>query len=180
VLFYSGCVRPTPQLSYWFILSHALFTSRDPTTQHVQHMKQIDLPSHSGSRSYGCSPFSTQNTMFNKWTNLASWVMFEMSFPSPRTRQYVEQYVEQMKRICILSHDWNLQLVDSTMQYVQRMKKNWHVESFFEMWVPWTQPSDIYRVYILALTRHYIQHRSAWTNHLQPCLTSPIPTFANQ
>ena len=57
--------------------------------------------------------------MFNIWPNLASWVMFEMSFPSPTTRQYVEQ----MKKVGILSHDWNLQLVDPTMQYVQRMKK---------------------------------------------------------
>ena len=45
--------------------------------------------------------------------------MFEMSFPSPTTRQYVEQ----MKKVGILCHDWNLQLVDPTMQYVQRMKK---------------------------------------------------------
>ena len=90
------------------------------------------------------SPFSTQNTMFNIWTNLASWVMFEMSFPSPTTRQYVEQ----MKKVGIVSHDWN-----------------------------WTQPSNIY---ILAPTKHNVQHRSAWTSHLEPCLTGPFPTFANQ
>ena len=90
------------------------------------------------------SPFSTQNTMFNIWTNLASWVMFEMSFPSPTTRQCVEQ----MKKVGIVSHDWN-----------------------------WTQPSNIY---ILAPTKHNVQHRSAWTSHLEPCLTGPFPTFANQ
>ena len=71
--------------------------------------------------------------MFNIWTNLAFWVMFEMSFPSPTTRQYVEQ----MKKM-ILSRDWNLQLVDPTMQYVQCMKKvhrttdldvlEWHID----------------------------------------------------
>ena len=35
-------------------------------------------------------------------------------------------------------------------------------------------------IYILAPTKHYIQPRSAWTSHLEPCLTCPIPTFANQ
>ena len=70
--------------------------------------------------------------------------MFEMSFPSPTTRQYVEQ----MKKVGIVSHDWN-----------------------------WTQPSNIY---ILAPTKHNVQHRSAWTSHLEPCLTGPFPTFANQ
>ena len=41
----------------------------------------------------------------------------------------------------------------------------------------WTQPSNIY---ILAPTKHNVQHRSAWTSHLEPCLTGPFPTFANQ
>ena len=175
VLFYSDHVRPTPNLSFWFILSHVLFTrtSLGPTTQHVQHMKQVDLSSHSASHSYRFSPFSRQNTMFNIWTNLASWVMFEMSFPSPTTRQYVEQ----MKKVGILSHDWNLQLVDPTMQYVQRMKKVDMWSPFFEIYPPWAQPSNIY---MPAPTKHYIQHRSAWTSHLEPCFTCPFPTFANQ
>ena len=47
--FYSDHVRPTPNLSFWFILSHVLSTSLGPTTQHVQHMKQVDLSSHSAS-----------------------------------------------------------------------------------------------------------------------------------
>ena len=32
-----------------------------------------------------------QNTLFDIWTNLASWVMFEMSIPSPTTKQDVER-----------------------------------------------------------------------------------------
>ena len=56
-------------------------------------------------------------------------------------------------------------------------EESWHVESFFEIYPPWTQPSNIY---ILAPTKHNVQHRSAWTSHLEPCLTGPFPTFANQ
>ena len=48
---------------------------------------------------------------------------------------------------------------------------------FFWNLSPWTQPNNIY---ILALRQHNIQHRSAWTSHLEPCLTGPFPTFANQ
>ena len=151
MLFYSDHVRPTPNLSFWFILSHVLFTSLGPTTQHVQHIKQVDLSSHSASHYYRFSPFSTQNTMFNIWTNLASWVMFEMSFPSPTTRQYVEQ----MKKVCILSHDWNLQLVDPTMQYVQHMKK-------VDMWSPFLKfipPGPNQAIYTFwPLRQHNIQH----------------------
>ena len=136
-------------------------------------MKQVDMSSHSASHHhhhyyyyYWFSPFSTQNTMFNIWTNLASWVMFEMSFPSPTTRQYVEQ----MKKVRILSHDWNLQLVDPTMQYVQRMKK---VDMcFFEIYPPGPNQA-IYTFW--PLQKHNVQHRSAWTSHLEPCLTGPFP-----
>ena len=90
--------------------------------------------------------------------------MFEMSFPSPTTRQYVEQ---------MRKND-----LESWLKFATRRPHNairsmyedsWHVESFFEIYPPWTQPSNIY---ILAPTKHYIQHRSAWTNHLEPCLTS--------
>ena len=133
-------------------------------------MKQVDLSSHSASHYYRFSPFSTQNTMFNIWTNLASWVMFEMSFPSPTTRQYVEQ----MKKVGILSHDWNLQLVDPTMQYVQRMKKV-DMWSLFLKFIPPGPNQAIYT--FLAPTKHNVQHRSAWTSHLEPCLTGPFPTF---
>ena len=39
----------------------------------------------------GLSSGPLQNTLFDIWTNLASWVMFEMSFPSPTTKQEVER-----------------------------------------------------------------------------------------
>ena len=157
-----------------FDLSWAMFyLPPSALQQHVQHMKQIDLSSHFASHYYRFSPFSTQDTMFNIWTNLASWVMFEMSFPSPTTRQYVEQ----MKKVCILSHDWNLQLVDPTMQYVQHMKK-------VDMWSPFLKfipPGPNQAIYTFwPLRQHNIQHRSAWTSHLEPCLTGPFPAFANQ
>ena len=47
---------------------------------------------------------------------------------------------------------WNLSPLDPTKQYI----------------------------YILAPTKHNVQHRPAWTSHLEPCLTGPFPTFANQ
>ena len=163
VLFYSDHVRPTPNLSFWFILSHVLSTSLGPTTQHIQHMKQVDLSSHSASHYYyRFSPFSTQNTMFNIWTNLASWVMFEMSFPSPTTRQYVEQ----MKKVGILSHDWNLQLVDPTMQYVQRMKKV-DMWSLFLKFIPPGPNQAIYTFWPLQNTTfNIVQHEQAISSHV--------------
>ena len=73
---------------------------------------------------------------------------------------------------------WEKNDLESWLKFATRRPHNairsmyedsWHVESFFEIYPPWTQPSNIY---ILAPTKHYIQHRSAWTNHLEPCLTS--------
>ena len=107
-----------------------------------------------------------------------------------------------MNQLGILSHVWNvfsfpynktIRWIDeeswhleSWLKFATRRPYNairstyeesWHVESFFEIYPPWTQPSNIY---ILAPTKHNVQHRSAWTSHLEPCLTGPFPTFANQ
>ena len=107
-----------------------------------------------------------------------------------------------MNQLGILSHVWNVFSfpynktirwtdeeswhLESWLKFATRRPYNairstyeesWHVESFFEIYPPWAQPSNIY---ILAPTKHYIQHRSAWTSHLEPCFTCPFPTFANQ
>ena len=109
-----------------------------------------------------------------------------------------------MNQLGILSHVWNVFSfpynktirwtdeeswhLESWLKFATRRPYNairskyeesWHVESFFEICPPWTQPSKKYiYIYILAPTKHYIQHRSAWTSHLEPCLTCPFPTFA--
>ena len=107
-----------------------------------------------------------------------------------------------MNQLGILSHVWNVFSfpynktirwtdeeslhLESWLKFATRRpytairstyEESWHVESFFEIYPPWTQPNNIY---ILALRQHNIQHRSAWTSHLEPCLTGPFPTFANQ
>ena len=52
---------------------------------------------------------------FNIRANLASRVMIQMSFPSPSTKQYVEQIKT--------SHFWKLRPPDPTQQYVKHVKK---------------------------------------------------------
>ena len=109
-----------------------------------------------------------------------------------------------MNQLGILSHVWNVFSspynktirwtdeeswhLESWLKFATRRPYNairstyeesWHVEFFFEIYPPWTQPSNIY-IYILAPTKHNVQHRSAWTSHLEPCSTGPFPTFANQ
>ena len=54
-------------------------------------------------KSYTLSPL--QNATFNIWTNLTSWVMFEMSFPSPTTKQYVKK--KEKRPFEVLSENLN-------------------------------------------------------------------------
>ena len=54
-------------------------------------MNLVDPSSDSYKNSHRFSPYSIQNTLFDLWTSLPSWVMFDMSFPSLSTRQYAEQ-----------------------------------------------------------------------------------------
>ena len=90
-----------------------------------------------------------QDNTLNRWRKLASWVMMEICNSS--TLQ------------CNTFNVW----------------RKLTCGGFFEIYPPWTQPSNIY-IYILAPTKHNVQHRSAWTSHLEPCSTGPFPTFANQ
>ena len=76
-----------------------------------------------------------------------------------------------MNQLGILSHVWNV------FSFPYNKTIRWTDESIVSHDWNWTQPSNIY---ILAPTKHNVQHRSAWTSHLEPCLTGPFPTFANQ
>ena len=90
------------------------FTPLDPTKQYLHCMRKVttwchfeNLPPPSNLQNHavdsiwrrltcwviaiGLSSGPLQNTLFDIWTNLASWVMFEMSFPSPTTKQDVER-----------------------------------------------------------------------------------------
>jgi len=90
------------------------FTPLDPTKQYVHCMRKVTtwchfekFPPFEPSKPYGwfniwrkltcwvnaidLSSGPLQNTLFDIWTDLAFWVMFEMSLPSPTTKQDVER-----------------------------------------------------------------------------------------
>ena len=85
--------------------------------------------------------------------------MFEMRFPSPMTRQYVEQ----MKKAGILSHCWNLQPVAPTKQDVQHMKEDDMWDSIYQaIYSTFEQFEQCWHVearFTVRNTKHSIEHR---------------------
>ena len=71
-----------------------------------------------------------QNTLFDIWTNLASWVMFEMSFPSPTTKQEVEQTNWNLESCLEFTPTGPYKSIHSTYG------SSWHVDSFFWIYLP--------------------------------------------
>ena len=72
-----------------------------------------------------------QNTLFDIWTNLASWVMFEMSFPSPTTKQDVERTKLEPQVMFGIYVAWTTHTaIHSTYG------SSWHVDSFFWIYLP--------------------------------------------
>ena len=49
-----------------------------------------------------------QNTLFDIWTDLASWVMFEMSLPSPTTKQDVERTKLELRVMFGIYAHWTI------------------------------------------------------------------------
>ena len=103
-------------------------------------MNLVDPSSDSYKNSHRFSPYSIQNTLFDLWTSLPSWVMFDMSFPSLSTRQYAEQMkklsrtqlaswvvIEICNSSALQSNTFNIYI------YTYIHEQNWHVESRFTL-----------------------------------------------
>ena len=74
------------------------------TIRLIQHMKKGDMLSH-------CYRFTFRpptNPLFDIWTDLASWVMFEMSLPSPTTKQDVERTKLELRVMFGIYAHWTI------------------------------------------------------------------------
>ena len=96
--------RPYKTIRSLYAESYNVVSSNLQTIRLIQHMKKltcwviaIDLPS---------GPL--QNTLFDIWTDLASWVMFEMSLPSPTTKQDVERTKLELRVMFGIYAHWTI------------------------------------------------------------------------
>ena len=151
-------------LSLSHVATYPFFNLRPffgPTKQYVQHWKKVDMCCKftplEPSKPYGrfniwrkltcwviaidLSSGPLQNTLFDIWTDLASWVMFEMSFPSPTTKQDVERTKLELRVMFGIYAHWTIH------------------SNTFNIWIKltcWFILLDLPALSPTKLTKHYV------------------------